>query len=81
MFANAWWGPYSVQAAMDGAIDAAQETLTFDSISPDGLTATWIGQTTISVFNGFSYVNQTVYTRFTAQITGTSGSATWVGEH
>ena len=78
MFSNIYWGPVTAQAAMDGAVNSAGETLTFSGISPDGLTATWVGQTIIPVFNGVGYTNTTVFTRFVAQITGTSGTATWV---
>ncbi len=75
MFSNVWWAPNNIQAAMDGAINAPGETLTFSGISPDGLTATWIGQTTIQLYTGATHV---VTTRFVAQIVGISGGATWV---
>lgn len=74
MYSDIWWAPFDIHAAMDGAVDAPGETLTFDSIV-GGTTAIWTGQTTMPLFDGSSV---TIYTRFVAEITGASGTATWV---
>lgn len=61
-----WWGPV-VAASMNGAAN----TLNSVSISSDGLTATWTGQTYVNGVNYTGYVDL----EFVASITS---GATWV---
>lgn len=69
-FDQLWWGPSSVQSAMDGAIDSAGETMALDSTV--GNIAVWLGSTFINTNSGTLGVD----TRFTATITG--GGSNWV---
>lgn len=65
-FSQLWWGP-QVGLAMDGAIDSAGETLTVSS---------GLGTSTLVLTGTTSITTSTVYTRFTATITG--GAGVWI---
>ena len=69
-FRLAAWMPVSVKVAMDGSIDAAGETLTFDPASLSGNTATWNGSTHF-FYDG---VDHTVNTRFTLAVVDTNNA-------
>ena len=72
-FNQLWWGPANIGAAFDGTIDAAGETMTFQSASAN--TATWTGSSVLPVVTG---PDPTLQTRFTATVT--SGGNNWVSE-
>ncbi|MBW8882391.1 MAG: hypothetical protein JF615_13505, partial [Asticcacaulis sp.] len=72
-YSSYYWGLSNIGAAMDGAIDSPGEHLTLASVSADGLTATWIGQTQAPDFGGPVYVQLTV-----SIVAATSGTAHWV---
>ena len=73
-YSHIWWGLANIGVATDGSIDSASETLTFSGISNGGLTATYIGQSTI---NGALYAGS-VFTKLVVTIDGMqSGNATW----
>lgn len=75
-FNSLWWGPADLGIATDGGtagdINEPGETLTLQSISPDGLTATWIGTSDVT---STEYTG-TVFTKYVATII--SGASGWV---
>ena len=72
-YSSYYWGLSDIGAAMDGAIDSPGEHLTLAGVSGDGLTATWVGQTTVPDFVGPVYVRLTV-----SILAANSGTAHWV---
>ncbi|MAW89394.1 MAG: hypothetical protein CMJ42_22975, partial [Phyllobacteriaceae bacterium] len=70
-YSNFWWGLTGMGLAMDGTIDQALETLSFDVIIGGQQVAVWVGQTSAPGIAG------TVYTRLVATIEGGSGGAVW----
>ncbi|HVM45756.1 MAG TPA: PKD domain-containing protein [Candidatus Thermoplasmatota archaeon] len=68
-FNGIWWGPASATSfrfALDGAIDAAGETLVFDFGSDTAAgQARWVGTTSVRHFSGGAWVVQSIPLRLT----------------
>jgi hypothetical protein len=75
---NLWWGrstAATVTLAADGSINSPGETMTFSGFTANQ--AVWTGSTSMPVWNGFTFVNQALDTRFELTLNSATGGQTF----